>query len=233
MGLPHALFAGCSMGDSQAAGGPLTQLHEVVDGEQQLHLLGDGLDGGGPALLVGPRDGLGVLVARVQEGAHDDVVQVPTEVGEVPVACGTGNRIRLAAARGRSVRPCPCGVSKSGGGAPACRPDATGVTLVPLSGETSDVRPLLTAVVALITDRCHGRWSVPRPPVSELRPGDVRRVEASPRLPRSSGHRTPRGSPTFWLSADCPPASLRRPEPSPLQRGMLIHVLPGLSSKLG
>ena len=78
-----------SSGGSQAAWG-LTQLDQVVDGEQELRLLRDGLDGGGPVLLMCPRDGLGALVAGVQERAHHNVVQVPAQVREVPVACGGG-----------------------------------------------------------------------------------------------------------------------------------------------
>lgn len=103
---------------SHATGGRLTELDEIVDSEQKLHLLGDGLYGGGPILLIRPRDGLGVLVARVQEGAHDDVAQVPTEVREVPVACGRRNSPAWQPALGTACGPPTCGISKYEGAMP-------------------------------------------------------------------------------------------------------------------
>lgn len=102
---------------SHGRGGRLTQLDEVVDGEQELRLLRDGLRGAGPALLVGARRGLRVLVARVQQRAHDHVVQVPAEVGEVPMACGTTASARRSAAGlglGRSAGPRGCGSLNAG-----------------------------------------------------------------------------------------------------------------------
>lgn len=69
----------------------LTELHQVVDSQQELHLLGDGLDSGGAALLIRPGHRLGVLVACIQQRADHDIAQVPAQVGEVPVACTRGN----------------------------------------------------------------------------------------------------------------------------------------------
>lgn len=66
----------------------LTQLDKIVDGQQQLCFLRYGLHGGGTVLLIGPGKGLRVLVAGVQQGADDHIVQVPTEIWEIPVAYG-------------------------------------------------------------------------------------------------------------------------------------------------
>lgn len=81
-------FRGYSTRGSHERGGRLTQLDKIVDGQQELRLLRDGLYCGCPILFIRSRDGLGVLVAGVQERAHDHIIQVPTEVREVPVACG-------------------------------------------------------------------------------------------------------------------------------------------------
>jgi hypothetical protein len=83
----------------------LTQLDEVVDCQQELHFLRDGLHGGGAKLLICPREGLGILVARVQQGADNDIVQVPTEVREIPMACRRRNRSHLTIGLKHSYGP--------------------------------------------------------------------------------------------------------------------------------
>lgn len=81
-------LATCSDCSTRGSHEGLTQLDEIVDGQQELRLLRDGLYCGCPILFIRAGNGLGVLVAGVQERAHDHVIQVPTQVREVPVAYG-------------------------------------------------------------------------------------------------------------------------------------------------
>ena len=67
-----------------------TQLDQVVDGEQDLHLGGQRLDGRGPVVLVDSGQRLGAQVAGLQQGAHQHLAHVATQLGQGAVAWGAG-----------------------------------------------------------------------------------------------------------------------------------------------
>lgn len=56
----------------------LTELHQIVDGQQYLHLSGDGLNGSGAVLLVDAWEVLGTAVAFLQQSAHQHVSEIAT-----------------------------------------------------------------------------------------------------------------------------------------------------------
>lgn len=55
----------------------LTELHQIVDSQQYLHLGRDGLNGSGAVLLVDAWEVLGTAEAFLQQSAHQHIPEIP------------------------------------------------------------------------------------------------------------------------------------------------------------
>lgn len=65
----------------------LTELNEVVDREQDLHLSRERLDGRGSVVLVDSGEGLGAEVAALEERADKHLTDITSQLRERAVTC--------------------------------------------------------------------------------------------------------------------------------------------------